>query len=62
MQYINGAKTYVLLAVGMLILVLNHFGISIPGITIDDNAFMQYAWGILVAAAANHGIHKGIAK
>lgn len=62
LKAIDGLKTYGLLGLGAAIVIANHLGFTIPGVTIDDAAFSQYMWGILVATAANHGIHKGIAK
>jgi hypothetical protein len=58
LKVLDGYKTYLALAVGGAVLVLNHFGVQVPGVTIDDHAFAQNAWLLLLAAAGRHGIAK----
>ncbi len=49
---LNGYKTYLLAIIGIILVALQHAGVQIPGVHLDDNV----AWQALVAAALRHGI------
>jgi hypothetical protein len=56
MNKVEGYKTYIACALGALVVIANHLGLSIPGITVDDSAFAVNMWAIITAAAIRHGI------
>lgn len=51
-NWLKGKKTYILCAVGIGLVALEHAGISIPGVHIDDNA----VWQAATVAALRHGV------
>ena len=54
--YLKGKKTYVGLAVGAVVVLAHKAGVPMPGVTIDDNAYLQNLWALGVAAAARYGM------
>lgn len=58
-NYLKGKKTYIGLAAGGIVVLLNHVGIHVPGVTLDQNAYTQQLWALLIGAATRHGISTG---
>ena len=60
-QWLKGKKTYLMLAVaGGSILAHKLLGVPYPpGVSIDEQAYTQQIWILLLAAAARHGISTG---
>ena len=49
---LGGYKTYIASAIGVALVVLQHNGVSIPGVTLNDDLI----WQSVLAATIRHGI------
>ena len=55
MKALNGYKTYIVAAIGVGLVVLQHAGFAIPGVQIDDNVVLMSVLG----ATIRHGVSTG---
>lgn len=58
-EYLKGKKTYFALALGGVVIALNHVGIQVPGVHLDPNAYSEQFWALLTGAAVRHGMSTG---
>ncbi len=56
LTWLSGKKTYIGLGLGVLTVVLNKFGYSIPGTQLDPNNWLSDLWALGTAAAVRAGI------
>lgn len=62
-NWLKGKKTYIGLAAGGVVVVLQHLGVPMPnGIKVDDSAYISDLWTLAIAAAGRHGISTDLAK
>ncbi|MGP0093064.1 MAG: hypothetical protein ACLPKB_24445 [Xanthobacteraceae bacterium] len=56
---VDGAKTYIGAGIGILVIVLNHFwGLSIPGVRIDDANWLAHVWALGMVMFGRHALQK----
>lgn len=56
-EYLKGKKTYIGIAVGVLVVIAHKVGIPMPpGVQIDDNQFVNNLYTAAIAAFVRHGI------
>lgn len=60
--YLAGKKTYITLAVGMIVVAANHFGVLPPEYVpngLDPNNWVQQEWTLVLGAFANATQQRG---
>lgn len=57
-DWLKGKKTYLLMALGAVVIVVNHLVGGIPGLNIDPNSWLTQ----LYAVAGGSALRAGIAK
>lgn len=56
-NYLDGKKTYIGLALGLLVLSANYFGVPLPhGLTVDQSELGGDLYKLVLAATIRHGI------
>lgn len=55
---LNGNKTYLACALGALVIIANHFGVQITGVTLDPNNWLNDLWNVVLIAAARSAAKK----
>lgn len=58
LKAVDGYKVYIGVGIAAVVIVLNHFGVPIPGVTRDPNAWLQDLWALYLAASAKSAIAK----
>lgn len=55
---VNGYKTYITLGLGAATVIGNHFGIKVPGVSLDDSNWVSDLFMLAAGATARHAIAK----
>lgn len=55
-EFLKGKKTYIGLALGGVVVLAHKAGLPMPGVQIDDQAYIQNLWMLALGAAARHGL------
>jgi hypothetical protein len=50
MELLSGKKTYIVIAVGGLVVLLNSIGVEIPGIDLDKTTWLEQFWSLGIIA------------
>lgn len=56
---LNGNKTYLAVAVGIIVVLANAFlGVPIPGVSLDKATWMQDLWTLILVATGRSAVAK----
>lgn len=58
LQAVDGYKTYILCAVGIVVVLVNHFVGQVPGTSPDSANWLDSIWTILMVAAGRSAVNK----
>ena len=59
METLKGKKTYIALALGGAVVILNALGVEIPGVDLDQNGWLQQVLMLLAAGGFRSAMNKG---
>ena len=59
LESISGHKTYIAVAIGILVVLANAFlGVPIPGVSLDKTTWMQDLWTLILIATGRSAVAK----